>query len=607
MTRKPHARHAEKRIGHAAVEGDPWAAAIRKAIYGAYHPWQVEAADDPARLWDVLVGRGGGKTTLFKGRYIVEMAEKTEGKFIYACPTLGLAIKLLWNPLKRTCAELGMVPGVDTTWMEAPREGGKILTFNRTGSTLTLFGADDKKQINLCRGQPFDGVGCDEVGFWPSPEVVREFVEEVIEPRIGERDGWIGLASSPGKVPRGYFYDVTSDGSPKHRPYSKRKEFDEEQRRINPEYQGWEGFSSHSWNLAAVTGIVREGDKPRKGAVERYPALVALRRSHLRKKRAKGWSDDNPIWQREYEGRWAADNTTTVYRFEAAKNLWAPQRFDPRTDTWKMDGDLPAIDGLLLLRRAVAALPNGMEWHYVLAADKGNPRVQAKDADGDDTERIGDPYAINVFAFAPADPEHRIFHVYFVEKTGLYARRIAQLLLGEDPNGVNECMPHDKPGGIFGIIGWPDGMVFDADTATIEELSNVYGLRFEKPDKRPDYKFGSVELTNSELVEARVKIIEDSPLHRQITGLQWAEQTSGALKEDPSQPNHSTDCLLYGREVIAKLFESGVVADERGGGGRSGAPAQTSTYRDPQGLDDDPGADLFDLLPIETFDELGRF
>src|SRR5688572_8017160 len=97
----------------AAVDGDPWAAQIRKTIFEAYHPWQRDAAEDPARLWTLIVGRGGGKTTLFKGRYLVEMAETTNGRFIYACPTLGMAIKLLWNPLKAACTQLGIEPGVD--------------------------------------------------------------------------------------------------------------------------------------------------------------------------------------------------------------------------------------------------------------------------------------------------------------------------------------------------------------------------------------------------------------------------------------------------------------------------------------------------------------
>ena len=74
---------------------------------------------------------------------------------------------------------------------------------------------------------------------------------------------------------------------------------------------------------------------------------------------------------------------------------------------------------------------------------------------------------------------------YFPEKTGLYARPIAQMLLGVDDKSPTGCMSHEKPGGILGLIGWPDGMVMDADGTTIEELKNVYGLQFEKAEKKP--------------------------------------------------------------------------------------------------------------------------
>jgi hypothetical protein len=325
--KKPHDRSkADKRIGRAAPPDDPWAARIREAILGDAHPSQADAMLDPSRRISILTGRGGGKTTTYKGRYLIEMTATTKGKFIYACPTLGMAIDLLWEPLKQTCEQLGIMD--ECEWKEAPREGGKILTIKRTGSRLKLFGADDKKQINLCRGQPFNGVGCDEVAFWPSVQLVNNFVEKVIEPRIGERDGWIGLASTPGHELRGLFYDATRDSSPTHRPYSER---DEEQ------YADWapECWSSHGWSLRDVVKLP--------DAARRYPALVALRESHLKIKKAKGWSDENPTWMREYEGRWSADGTTMVFRFDAARNLWKPQ------------GD-QQLDGLALLKAALAML-----------------------------------------------------------------------------------------------------------------------------------------------------------------------------------------------------------------------------------------------------------
>lgn len=535
---------------------------IRAAVFGEYHRWQADAANDPALLQSILTGRGAGKTTLVKGVFLVEMAETSHGKFIYACPTLGMAVELLWEPLKKACSQLGIMD--DVTFLEAPRQGGKILMFNRTGSQLKLFGADDGKQINLCRGQAFDGVAGDEVGFWPV-DLVDNFVRKVIMPRIGERAGWIKLVSSPGPFPRGFFFERTRDGSDLHRPYSQREQ---------PEYKNWQGWSSHAWNLADVV--------KQPNAAKRYPALVALRRSHIHiKNEVEKWSDQNPIWLREYEGRWARDNTAGVFIFDPEKNLWRPA------------GERHGVDGLLLLKLAIAALPKGHEWHFIVAGDKGAPRVskEANDNATDARERR-DPWAINVYAFAPSDPKRDLLHVAFwPERTGLYARLIAQLMLGEDPNGPNGCMPHERPGGILGLIGWPDGMVLDADASTIEELANVYGLRFEKAEKKADYKAGAIELCNGDLVDGRIKAIEDSPLHAQLAELQWAEQESGALKEDPSQPNHSSDTLIYARKLVAKLYESGVVSKE------SGPDREPTDYADPMGLDaDDPAGGIDGLF-----------
>jgi hypothetical protein len=494
---------------------EAWAAEIRAQVLADCHPAQRDAVEDPARYFAWLVGRGGGKTTAFKARYVIEMAAIPKARFVFGAPTLGMASELLWEPMKATCHALE----IEATWQESPREGGKIVTFRRTGARLKLFGADDKRQVELLRGQPFNGVGADEAALWP-PELLAWFEERIIGPRLGERRGWLGLASSPGHILRGPFFEATRPGGKLHRPYAERETRTDEE---------W-FWSSHAWDLESVAALP--------DAQTRYPAIVALWEAALALKKRKGWGDTHPIWLREYRGRWAADATTTVFKFDPEKNLWNPAK---------------DVEGLLLLKAALAALPAGHTWHFVVADDMGH----------------GDPFACNVFAFSPTDPDRRIWHVYWYERTGMYARPIAELTIGAGLNAT-------KPAGIFGEIGWPDAAVIDADKAIIEELSNVYGIRFEKAERKPDYKFGAIELTNGDLVDARIKVLEGSPLHTQLQELQWAETSSGVLKENPVQPNHSTDCLVYGRKAIARLFESGAVSEDD-------APARGS-YVDPQGL-----------------------
>jgi hypothetical protein len=287
---------------------------------------------------------------------------------------------------------------------------------------------------------------------------------------------------------------------------------------------------------------------------EAIPRAGALWDEALIEKAEKGWSDDHPTWLREYCGKWSADNTATVFRYRPHLDGQAWNEWDPF-------GDRP-LDGLAALKVALEALPKNVgEWRHVVSMDMGSR----------------DPFALNVYSFAPRDPRRRIVHTFAFERQGMYARPIAEMLIGPE-------LDHQKLGGIVGLIGWPDGMVIDADQNTIDELSNVYGIRCRKADRNRDYKYGAVELVNGDLVDGRIWIIKGSPLARQIAVLQWKPDEFGNPREDKAQANHSTDTLIHGRKLIAHLFDTGTVAQE--------TKAIAPVYVDPMGLDgvgEDPG------------------
>jgi hypothetical protein len=349
-----------------------------------------------------------------------------------------------------------------------------------------------------------------------------------------ERGGIITLASSPPKRTGGMFYDLTRPGSDKHRPYSERAK--------TPD---WDGYSSHAWNLKDVVTLP--------DAERRYPALVALRAAQLREFARKGWDEDHPIRKREYDGIWSEDNTTHVFRFREDVNTWDPFAGRP-------------LEGMEALKIAIAALPKDV-WHFILAIDSGGTR---------------DPFAINLFAFAPADAQRRMFHVFGIEKMGLYARTIAEILIGPEP----EKHPGIAAGGILSVAGWPDAIELDGDEPTIQELKNVYGIQCRKSDRRADYKFGAVELVNGDLGAEKIFVLKKSPLAVQMRDLQWKADEYGILRENKAQANHSTDTLLYARRALSMLFESGAVATEE---------AQPA-YVDPMGLgggeERDPYSDM---------------
>jgi len=381
-------------------------------------------------------------------------------------------------------------------------ETKKVVTLTKNGSTLKLAGADDRKEIGKLRGIPFDGVVIDEAASHP-PKLLEDLVDRVIGPRLGERDGWIMMIGTPGHILQGYFYDATRPGGPMHRPHIERE---------RREWSGWLGWSSHHWNL--------------KDGAPYVPAIAKLWEAALRKKEEKGWSDTHPVWMREYLGLWAADDTDSIFKYRphlddgAEWNIWDPERIGP-------------------LR--VAKLPADRDdWMWALAFDKG----------------FHDQFAVNGFAFSPSDKGKRIFHVFCFEQTSFYARLLAGLLLGEE-------LSTDKPSGLFGQLGWPVGIVGDADEPFLAELANVYGIRGVAAKRDRNYKFGAIELVNGDLVDGRIRVLKGSKLEEQITQLQWITNEFGELKENKAQANHSTDCLVYGRRLIAHLFETGQVDEQR--------------------------------------------
>jgi hypothetical protein len=532
---KPHSK--KKAAARVLSPNEEWAAKWETKILDACHPDQRDAVEDPHDLIAYLVGRGGGKTTAARARAVIKMMKMRKARIVYIALTRPSAEELNWLPLKDMIDRLGLTE--EFTFNESKMR----CTCKRTGSTYRMVGADKKHEIDKLRGQSFDEVQIDECGAM-NPELLEMLIDRVVGPRMR---GPILLLGTPGHLLRGPFYAATRRGSADHRPYKDRNK---------AQYADWINWSSHTWSLAEVVRLPEARTK--------YPELIKLWQNALKKKLQKRWSDENPIWRREYLGEWAADDTTMVFRYRPhLTGEDAAKRGVPDGTAWNQWDPFGTqkVEGLEALKIAIAALPKNeknqvCDWHYVLTEDMGSR----------------DPFAATVLAFDPADEDKSIWHVYTFEQRGMYAKRIAELELGPDPERA-----HEKPQGLMGVIGWPDGSIIDSDQALIDELARVYGLQKKKASRQPDQKYGSIELVNGDLVDGRIKVIKGSILEQQLQELQWKQDEYGFLREDKAQANHSTDTLVYGRRLLAEMFESGVVD--------STADRNTQVqYEDPMGL-----------------------
>ena len=565
MTRtSPHA-HA-KAAARVISPDDEWAANIARKVLSDCHPWQREAVNDNARRISLRVGRGGAKTTTMRARELIRITSLKNQRLGYAATSADQARDLNWDKIKSSCEAYDIRSTPGAAWSTGSGKKAKsaqpdvsfldtkmIMTCHRTGSVLRLRGVEDKRDAEKFRGFPQAEFDIDEAGSFP-PELLESLIDQCVAPRLGEamaldgsRGGCLLLGSTPPSQLRGIFYEVTRHGSARHRPYAHRD---------NPEFAGWRGFSSHAWTLKDVYDLPNSRDL--------YPALVANWEQALIEKEEKGWGDDNPIWMREYLGEWSADNTTMVFTYrpqievEGALVDW---------NQWSPHG-AQYVEGIEGLRMALKALPLGangkpMQWLHAFGADTGGTR---------------DPFALNIGSFSPQDPGRRVMHTFGFERIGMYGRLIAQLMLGIDESSPTGCCPPDRPQGLIGLTGWPIGAVMDGDQNLIDELANVYGLRFTKAIKVAEYKFGAVELVNGDLVEGFHKILKGSPLEKQMQTLQWKPDDFGNNREDKAQANHSTDTWIYLRRLIAYLYESGSVTSD--------TPRKSEAYKDPQGLDD---------------------
>ncbi len=459
-----------------------------RRILNSAHPKQRAAIEDPAFFVTFLCTRGSGKTTAEVARMLIKMIRVPKARCVFIATTREAARTLIWDDLRDIIDRLGL--SSEASFAEVRL----TLTLRRNGSTLRIVGADDLKEIEKLRGKSYHEVGIDEAASHPA-KLLEHLIDRVLSPRMGDTDGCIALFGTPGHRLEGPFYEATRIGSPIHRPWTDRDK---------PEYAGWVGWSSHSWNLLDGASYVH--------------ALQKLWDRALLNKQKEKWSDDHPVWRREYLGLWAADDTENIYKYKphaddgSAWNQWDP----------------PLIGAL-----QIAKLPDGpKDWIYAVGADMGS----------------SDPFALVVLAASPSDPTRTIYQIHEFSAPKMYAKRIAEYLLGA-------ALDHDKLGGLFGAIGWPSGMVADMThlgPAVLDELADVYGVRFAPAEQKE--KFASIELFNGDLIDGRMKILKGSEAEEQMLSLQWQANEFGKVSEIKSQANHVADAAIYARRLLANLF-----------------------------------------------------
>jgi hypothetical protein len=465
-----------------------------EAIIAQLLPMQRDLAQDPRKRLALLTPGRVGKTFTVRGR-LFRGALTRPGLSLYIGLTKVKARQEIWegtSGIVTLCDQLGLrEPEVTFNRQEM------IFSIPAVGSTIMCGGADDRKTIETYRGGPgYEEVWIDEAKSH-DPDLLDVLIDDILVPRINARNGVLGICGTPGSLLRGQFYDITRMGSNLSIPFGQE----------NPvEAQVW---SMHRWNLAMNTSKVPNTD-------------LTIWELALRMKAAKGWTDQNPTWMREYLGLWAADDTDFVYRFRAYTDDGA------EFNTWKPEPTSSNPFGLPL----VAKLEGGdvaIKWQFAIGLDLGST----------------DPCALEVLAFA--EQTKRIYHVHEWYRQTLSIDAIADAL----KEAVRLVQKYtDYPAA---MVGDTAGM----GTTILEEVRMKTGHRVA-PAMKAD-KLGFIGLVNDDLVDGRMKMLRGSHVADEMSALQWDES---GKREHKSQPNHGCDGTLYARGAIIRfLSHTDPVAD----------------------------------------------
>lgn len=246
--------------------------------------YQIDFIDDPAKAKTALCGRRSGKTYA-SCYYLLEAASNNPDSLcVYIALTRRSAKRLMWTELKRA----------DRRYMIGLKfNNSELIAELPNGSQIILNGADDESEVDKLRGSAYHLVVIDEAASFGAH--LSSMIEEVLEPALIDHNGSLAMIGTPAAHCTGIFFEASTG--------------------LRDEY------SNHAWTIMENPHVPH--------------AATWL----SRKRGERRWTEENPIYLREWRGQWVRSSEAQVYRYKEA-NL-------------------------------VNSLPPDYDWEYVLGVDLG--------------------------------------------------------------------------------------------------------------------------------------------------------------------------------------------------------------------------------------------
>ncbi len=462
-------------------------AATADAIRGSLFKQQLDVLTDPHRRKAVICPRRAGKSWTAMAYAFDKCLRTSDARTVVCTLTLKHAKNIYWKEIKAFAKHYGLDLQYHLHDM--------MVTF-ANGSTIMLIGAESLEEIEKLRGGKYDLVIIDECKSY-NPRILEELADDVIWPALGDRLGTVMMIGTPGNLLHGPFYWATAAsfevvdlslsaaaGCDIKRPYSRTFARPEAFWVANPTNRTY--WSRHAWTRADNV------------------TLPHLWTESLETKLHSNWGDDHPTWRREHLGEWVPAVGSYVYAYN---ELYAA---NATAVSWSPDEDRAATHGL----------PEGHDWRFIMGLDLG----------------FEDDYAIVVCAYSMTS--HELYHVYDWKQ-----------------NHQDIFVIADAIAAVYGRFKGFDAMVGDfggLGTLVVETLNKRFGFNILPALKKE--KFDHIELLNADFHAGKIRIIRGSNLDLELRTLQWLMHEdddkallarTGKLKENPQQPNHLCDALLY--------------------------------------------------------------
>lgn len=223
---------------------------------------------DNSRQQTAVCTRRAGKTYGCAAKLLSCALSKPGSGALYVTLSRLNAKRIVWETLKELNSKfrLGGEVGEAELRIKFPN-----------GSTVFLSGAADSSEVDKFRGLALSVAVIDEAQSFPS--YLKKMVDEVIAPALMDFAGSVVLVGTPGPVPIGYYHGCVTNSA----------------------------WSHHEW-----TAFDNPYLKAKSGKTPRELLNDELQR--------RGVTEDDPVIQREWFGRWVLDFNSLVFRYESATN-----------------------------------------------------------------------------------------------------------------------------------------------------------------------------------------------------------------------------------------------------------------------------------------------